>query len=143
MKGGKFIEFGYHPEFFTFESPPFVSMSVPEPEISSIFPHKIVEGTGSFEMVIEGAGFVGNSVVKADGISLKTTFESPRELKVVIPADMLERALPDRFRSPGPDQYVGIFGDRSLAITVFNPPPTGGMSDSVSLIVQAKWHGEE
>ena len=48
-------------------------MSVPVPEISSIFPHKIVEGTGSFEMVIEGAGFVGNSVVKADGISLKTT----------------------------------------------------------------------
>ena len=93
-------------------------------------------------MVIEGAGFVGNSVVKADGISLKTTFESPRELKAVIPAHMLERAEPDRFRSPGPDQYVGIFGDRSLAITVFNPPPTGGMSDGVSLIVQAKWHEE-
>ena len=94
-------------------------------------------------MVIEGGGFVATSVVKADGISLKTTFESPRELKAVIPAEMLERAVPDRFRSPGPDQYVGIFGDRSLAITVFNPPPTGGMSNSVSLIVQAKWHGEE
>jgi len=143
MKGGKFIEFGYHPEFFTFERPPNISMSVPVPEISSISPHKIVEGTGSFEMVIEGAGFVGNSVVKADGISLKTTFESPRELKAVIPAHMLERAEPDRFRSPGPDQYVGIFGDRSLAITVFNPPPTGGTSDGVALIVQAKWHEEE
>ncbi|MDA2933213.1 amidohydrolase family protein [Acidobacteria bacterium AH-259-D05] len=143
MKGGKFIQFGYHPEFFTFSRPPRRgSMATPEPEISSISPHRVVEGSSAFEIVIEGAGFVTNSVVKVDGVSLATTFDGPRRLRATIPASFVEEALPDRFRSPGPDQNVGIFGDRSVSITVFNPPPTGGVSNSVSLIVQAGWHVE-
>ena len=142
MKGGKFLEFGYHPEFSTFTRPVSISVSTPLPKISAISPHSTVEGSGSFELVIEGAGFVGTSVVQLEGISLATTFESPRKLKATIPASMVERALPDRYRSPGPDQYVGIFGDRTLSITVFTPPPTGGVSNSVSLIVRARWHTE-
>ena len=142
MKGGKFLEFGYHPEFFTFTRPVRISMSTPLPMISSIAPHTTIEGSRSFELVIEGAGFVGTSVVQVEGISLATTFESPRKLKATIPASLVERALPDRYRSPGPDQYVGIFGDRVLSITVYTPPPTGGVSNSISLLVRARWHAE-
>ena len=117
-------------------------MSTPEPEISAISPHQVIEGSPGFEIVIEGAGFVTNSVVKVDGVSLATTFDGPRKLRASIPASFMEEAVPDRFRSPGPDQYVGIFGDRSVSITVFNPPPTGGVSNSIALIVEADWHTE-
>jgi hypothetical protein len=143
MKGGEFLEFGYHPEFFTFDRPPGVgTMSTPEPEISAISPHKVNEGSPGFEIVIEGAGFVTNSVVKVDGVVLATTFDGPRKLRANIPASFIEAAVPDRFRSPGPDQHVGIFGDRSISITVFNPPPTGGVSNGIALIVEADWHTE-
>jgi hypothetical protein len=77
-----------------------------------------------------------------EGVSLATEFVGPRELRATIPAHLMEQALPDRFRSPGPDQYVGIFGDRTLPVTVLNPPPTGGVSGAISLIVEASWHTE-
>ncbi len=50
-----------------------------------------------------------------------------------------EKALPDRFRMAGPDTKVGVFGDRSLSISILNPPPSGGLSNSVSLMIQAEW----
>ena len=143
MKGGEFLEFGYHPEFFTFARPlRGGTMSTPVPEISSLSPHSVVEGHSDLAIVIEGVGFVSNSIVRVEGISLATEFVGPRELRATIPAHLMEQAVPDRFRSPGPDQYVGIFGDRSVSITVFNPPPTGGVSDGISLIVEARWHSE-
>jgi len=49
------------------------------------------------------------------------------------------RALPNRFNEPGPFQLNGVYGDRTVKITVFNRPPDGGTSNSVSLRVQAKW----
>jgi hypothetical protein len=137
MKGGKFVEFGYHPEFFSLSGPP---QSTLEPEISNISPHRVVEGSSDFEIVVEGAGFVTHSVVKVDGVSLRTIFEGPSKLRATVPASFIEKALPDRFWSPGPDQDVGVYGDRSLSITVFNPPPSGGASNRVSLMVQAGWH---
>jgi len=143
MKGGEFLDFGYHPEFFTFVQPLRVgTMATPVPEISAITPHKVIEGSRGFEIVIEGAGFVTNSVVQVDGVSLATTFDGPRKLSARIPSSFTEAAVPDRFRSPGPYQNVGIFGDRSLSITVFNPPPTGGLSSGIALIVEADWHSE-
>ena len=35
-------------------------------------------------------------------------------------------------------QRVSLFGDRTLKVTVFNRPPYGGMSNSVSLRVSGK-----
>ena len=143
MKGGRFLEFGYHPDFFSFETPrSATAMSTPVPEISSMSPHSVVEGNPDLEIVIEGVGFVSNSIVQVEGVLLATEFVGPRELRATIPAHLMEQALPDRFRSPGPDQYVGIFGDRTLSVTVLNPPPTGGVSGAISLIVEASWHTE-
>ncbi len=140
MKGGRFIEFGYHPDFFTFVGS--AGRSIQEPEISAISPHRVIEGRSDLEIVIDGAGFVTHSVVKVDGVSLATTFESPRRVRATIPASLMEKALPDRFRTAGPDMKVGVFGDRSLAISVFNPPPSGGFSNSVSLMIQAEWQAQ-
>ena len=140
MKGGKFIEFGYHPEFFT--ALPSSRPLTQAPEISAISPHQVIEGVADLEIIIDGAGFLTYSVVKVDGVSLATLFESLRRVRATVPASLMEKALPDRFRMAGPDTKVGVFGDRSLSISVLNPSPSGGLSNSVSLMMQAGWHAQ-
>lgn len=142
MKGGQFLDLGYDPTYFSFTQPPRkIAMATPFPEVSALSPHTVHEGTGAFDLTIEGVGFVGNSTARVDGISVPTTFVSPRRLRARVPANVLTRATPNRFMAPGPEQMVGVFGDRTVAISVFNPAPEGGASNSVSLRVRAKWMG--
>jgi Amidohydrolase family len=139
MKGGKFVRLGYTADY----TRPQVAMraipSTPEPEISGITPNAVAEGSAEFEMLVEGVGFISDSVVRVDGVSVPTTFVNIRTLKARIPASVVARALPNRFNEPGPFQLNGVYGDRTVKITVFNRPPDGGTSNSVSLRVQAKW----
>ena len=90
-------------------------------------------------MTVEGVGFIGDSVVRVDGVSVPTTFVDIRTLRAEIPARVVARALPNRFNEPGPFQLNGVYGDRTVKVTVFNRPPDGGTSNSVSLRVQAAW----
>jgi len=62
---------------------------------------------------------------------------------VLVPLAIVARAAPHRFNYPGPEQHPGIYGDRTVKITVYNGPPDGGTSNSVSLRVFAKWLAEE
>ena len=110
-----------------------------QPEISGITPNAVAEGDPTFEMTVEGVGFINDSFVRVDGVSVPTTFVNIRTLKARIPASTVARALPNRFNEPGPFQLNGVYGDRTVKITVFNRPPDGGTSNSVSLRVQAKW----
>jgi Amidohydrolase family len=139
MKGGRFIRLGYSPEYTRPPAPIRAIPSTPEPEISGITPNAVAEGVPEFEMTVEGVGFIGESVVRVDGVSVPTTFMNIRTLKATIPASVVARALPNRFNEPGPYQFNGVYGDRTVKITVFNRPPDGGTSNSVSLRVQAKW----
>ena len=116
-----------------------IAGATPVPEISSISPHAVTAGFPEFEMVIEGVGFVGTSVVRVTGITLSTRFEGPGRLRVRIPAEVVKLASPNRFSAPGPAQKLGVIGDRTLSIEVYNPPPEGGISNSVSLIVRPGW----
>jgi hypothetical protein len=139
MKGGRFIRLGYSPEYTRPQAPIRAIPSTPEPEISGITPNAVAEGSREFEMTVEGVGFIGESVVRVDGASVPTTFVNIRTVKAIIPASVVARALPNRFNEPGPYQLNGVYGDRTVKITVFNRPPDGGTSNSVSLRVQAKW----
>jgi amidohydrolase family protein/IPT/TIG domain-containing protein len=139
MKGGKFVELGFTPYYSAPARRIETIPSIPEPEISSITPHAVVEGTSEFEVVVEGVGFVSNSVVKVDDVPVPTTFVNIRTLKAKIPGAVVAKALPNRFIEPGPEQRVGIYGDRTVKITVFNGPPDGGKSNFISLRVIAKW----
>lgn len=140
MKGGKFIDLGYTPAYFTFTRPPRgIDLKTLAPAIVAISPYTVVEGSPDFEMIVEGTGFVGKSVVRVDGVSLPTTFLSTRKLNVKIPANLVEKATPNPFVAPGPEQKVGVFGDRLLPITVFTSPPEGGTSNNVFLRIRAKW----
>ncbi len=51
----------------------------PEPEISAIAPHTVAEGSPEFEMLVEGVGFVLDSVVQVD------VWQSPRPLSTSAP----------------------------------------------------------
>jgi hypothetical protein len=75
------------------------------------------------------------SLVRVDGISVKTTFHDPRHLEFDLPASAITRATPNPYSSPGPVQNVGINGDRAVAVHVFNPPPEGGTSNTVNEMV--------
>jgi hypothetical protein len=142
MKGGRFVALGYDPAYYSFtRAPRSIAMATPRPEISEITPHTVVEGSADFDLVVRGVGFVSNSVVRIDGVSLPTTFVNPRMIRARVPASIVRSADPNPFDAPGPDQHTGIFGDRTTAISVFNAPPEGGTSNSISLRIRAKWMG--
>ena len=132
MKNGRWVELGYHPEYFTSVRParPIVA-SNSAPTISSMQPNRVAEGSPPIRVVLEGSGFTTTSLVRVDGISVKTTFLNPRRLEFDLPANAVVRASPDPFSAPGPAQNVGIIGYRSVAVHVFNPPPEGGTSNTV------------
>ena len=140
MKGGRFVELGYHPDYVTLTGPArSISIATPVPRISAITPHTVAEASPEFEMIVEGVGFVSNSVVRIDGVSVATQFVDPRSVKIRVPADLVRQATPNPFNAPGPYQNNGIFGDRTVAITVFNGPPEGGTSNPVFLRIRPKW----
>jgi imidazolonepropionase-like amidohydrolase len=132
MKNGRWIELGYHPEYFTAVRParPIVASNF-APTVSAMEPSRVVEGSSPTHVVLEGSGFTTTSLVRVDGISVKTTFRNPRRLEFDLPASVVARASPDGFSPPGPAQNVGIIGNRSVAVHVFNPPPDGGTSNTV------------
>ena len=78
------------------------------------------------------------SLVRVDGISVKTTFRDPRHLEFDLPAARDRAGDPEPLLRPGPAQDVGIIGDRAVAVQVFNPPPEGGTSNTVNEMVLAK-----
>ncbi len=98
----------------------------------------MVEGSPDVEITVEGVGFTGNSQIRIDGVPAPTTFVDIRTLKAKIPATVVAAALPNRFIEPGPEQLTGVYGDRTVKISVFNPPPDGGLSGSISVRVTAK-----
>jgi hypothetical protein len=139
MKNGRWVELGYHPEYFTSVRParPIVASSQ-VPTISAMEPNRVAEGSPPVRVVLEGSGFTTSSLVRVDGISVKTTFRNPRRLEFDLPASAVTRAAPDPFSPPGPTQNVGIIGYRSVAVHVFNPPPDGGTSGTVYQLIMPK-----
>jgi hypothetical protein len=139
MKNGRWVELGYHPEYFTQTRParPIVASYV-APTISAIAPSHVTEGAPSTRVVLEGSGFATTSLVRVDGSSVQTIFRGPKRLEFDLPASIVARASPDGFSPPGPAQDVGMIGNRSVAIHVFNPPPDGGTSNTVYELIVPK-----
>src|SRR5262249_55779578 len=69
MKNGRWVELGYHPEYFTQTRParPIVASFV-VPNISAVEPSRVSEGAPSTHVVLEGSGFATTSLVRVDGI---------------------------------------------------------------------------
>jgi len=139
MKNGRWVELGYHPEYFTFIRPArSLAAATFAPAISSIQPSSVKEGAGPIRVVLEGSGFMMTSLVRVDGVSVRTIFRDPRHVEFDLPAQAIERATPNPYFAPGPVQNTGIIGYRAVSIHVFNPPPEGGTSNTVQQMVLPK-----
>ncbi|MBS4028053.1 MAG: Ig-like domain repeat protein [Ignavibacteriales bacterium] len=88
----------------------------PVPTLSTISPSTILAGEPDFTMTVIGTNFVSNSVVRINGNNRATTFTSKTELSATILASDIA--------------INGLF-----PVTVFNPTPGGGTSNSVNLKV--------
>jgi hypothetical protein len=136
MKNGRWVELGYHPEYFTFVRPArSLAAATFAPAVSSIQPSSVKAGSGPVRVVLEGSGFMMTSLVRVDGVSVKTTFRDPRHVEFDLPARAIERATPNPYFAPGPAQDTGTIGYRAVSINVFNPPPEGGTSNTVQEMV--------
>ena len=136
MKNGRWVELGYHPEYFTFVRPArSLAAATFAPAVSSIQPSSMKTGSGPVRVVLEGSGFMMTSLVRVDGVSVKTTFRDPRHVEFDLPARAIERATPNPYFAPGPAQDTGTIGYRAVSINVFNPPPEGGTSNTVQQMV--------
>jgi len=84
---------------------------------------------------LEGSGFQLTTLVKVNGVSVKTRVVNPRQIEFTIPANLLESPVPNPYTSPGPFQNIGLIGYRSIEISAFSPPPEGGKSNTVNLMI--------
>jgi hypothetical protein len=113
-----------------------------EPQLIAITPYKVVEGDPNVELTVSGTGFTANSVVQVGETAASTTFVDNQTLRAKIPAEPVARALPNRFNAPGPAQNNGVYGDRTVKISVTNGAPATA-SNSLALRVIAKWMANE
>jgi len=88
----------------------------PMPTITNLSPPSATVGGSQFTLTVTGTNFVRTSVVRWNGADRATTYVSPTQLTAVIPATDLVMA-------------------GTAQVTVFNPPPGGGTSNAVSLMV--------
>jgi len=111
-----------------------------EPRIIGIMPYRVVEGESDRELTVMGVGFTSSCVVRVGDAAAPTTFIDSQTLKAKVPAELVARALPNRFNAPGPGQNNGVYGDRTLKISVSNTAVT---SNSLALRVIARWMANE
>jgi imidazolonepropionase-like amidohydrolase len=112
------------------------------PQISAITPYRVVEGSPDFDVTVSGAGFTPNSVVRVGDTQVATTFLDAQSLRAKVPANIVARALPNRFNAPGPEQNNGVYGDRTVKLAVSNGR-TDELSNSLSIRVVSKWLANE
>jgi hypothetical protein len=88
----------------------------PVPSISNVSPNPVLAMGGSFTLTVNGSGFVNGSLVQVNGSPRPTTFVSSTQVTAQIP-----------------NNDILSVGQRT--ITVFNPAPGGGTSNSATLTV--------
>ena len=89
----------------------------PTPELTEVVPGLAVEGAEAAQIALRGHGFSPYSRVHFDGVRISTRYVSEEQLEGSIPSSLLVR--------------VGAF-----PVTVQNPRPGGGVSNSQSFMVK-------
>ncbi len=93
-----------------------LTVNNPVPGITGISPSSVVAGSTGVEMIVNGEGFVPNSVVQLNGVNVPTTFVTRTQISAQIPV-------------------AAIASGGTLPVTVFNPVPGGGTSNVVNLTI--------
>jgi hypothetical protein len=90
----------------------------PTPTISSLSPTGATAGGAAFTLTVNGTNFVSTSAVKFNGTAVTTTFVNATQVTAAIPA-------------------TDIVTAGTYPVTVTNPAPGGGTSNSVNFSVSA------
>jgi hypothetical protein len=88
----------------------------PAPKIKSLSPSSIPEASSTFQLTINGQGFNANSIINWNGSPLQTSYAGGAALTATVPA-------------------ADLVTSGNFAVTVANPAPGGGVSNSVSFTV--------
>lgn len=91
-----------------------ITLNNPTPTITNVNPNSLTAGGQAFTLTVNGTNFVNNSVVRWNGADRTTTFVDNTRLTAQIPA-------------------ADIANAGTANITVFNPAPGGGTSNSVNV----------
>jgi len=86
------------------------------PIVESITPSAAQAGSGSFTLAVTGQNFTQTSIVRFRGSDRTTTFVDSRHVNATIP-------------------FSEITVEGTYPVSVFNPPPNGGTSNALNLIV--------
>ncbi len=89
----------------------------PSPTITSIFPAQAQRGSPAFTLTVTGTNFVNGSIVTIDNVNRPTTFISATQLTAAVSAAILTTT------------------NNSVEINVFNPAPSGGISNSEHITI--------
>ncbi len=105
---------------------------LPTPVIEYLSPDSKVAAMPTFELYIRGDNFTRDSVVYFNGEAKTTTYENPQELYATITSDDLLNAV--NTQNP-----AGAAQDATAQISVHNPLPGGGESNTVSFDIKQKF----
>ncbi len=100
---------------FTTQAPP---SNNPVPTTSGLAPNSAIAGGAAFTLTVNGTNFVTNSVVRWNEANRPTTFVSATQLTAAIAA-------------------ADIAATGTAAVTVFNPAPGGGTSNTQTFTISA------
>ncbi|MGH9766783.1 MAG: PKD domain-containing protein [Blastocatellia bacterium] len=90
----------------------------PVPSITSLSPTSAVEGTLGFTLTVNGTNFVNGSVVRLNDVARATTFVSATQVTAQI-------------------MTADLIGAGQVSVTVFNPAPSGGVSNVLQFNITA------
>ncbi|MFM8395041.1 MAG: hypothetical protein ACKOB4_14065, partial [Acidobacteriota bacterium] len=88
----------------------------PLPQLTSLTPSTVVQGGAAFTLTINGTGFVNGAIVRWDAQNRTTSFVSSTQLTAQIMAG-------------------DIAGAGTAAVTVVNPTPGGGISNTLTVSI--------
>ena len=115
--------------------------SVPSATLTSLVPNTGIQGAAAKSIQINGSGFLADSVVQADGVTIASTFVSATQLTATVPSLARGGPTTQNIRVLNTD-ITGTFNSNNLPITYDGPritsvsPNIGTMNEPVALTVR-------
>ena len=95
-----------------------VTANNPLPSLTSLSPTSATAGSATFTLTANGTNFINTSVINWNGTALTTTYVNNTQLTASVPA-------------------ANITATGTAAVTVFNPLPGGGTSNSLTFTINS------
>jgi len=99
----------------------------PVPSVEYINPQSVPADVQQFTLSIHGSGFVAGATVRVNGIDQPTTFVSSTDIQATIGAQVVQSVLAAQFN---PENEISAAANQPAGVTVVNPPPGGGSSNT-------------